>query len=79
MGEMTMVIKVALYDSEEQESGLTSSSSLDFVLPFPFSAAGGKWIRACRVNSSDREKRLSHPGWVHAWGFSPVCVRICRV
>lgn len=40
---------------------------------------GEVWIRTCRVNSSDREKRFSHPGNVHWWGFSPVWVRMWRV
>lgn len=46
--------------------------------PF-FRWAGLVWIRACRVSSSDREKRFSQPGKVHWWGFSPVWVRMCRV
>lgn len=37
------------------------------------------WMRAWRVSSSEREKRFSQPGYVHPNGFSPVCVRMCRV
>lgn len=37
------------------------------------------WIRECRVSSSEREKRFVHPGKVHACGFSPVWVLMCRV
>ena len=37
------------------------------------------WIRECRVSSSDRLKRLVHPGKWQACGFSPVCVRTCLV
>jgi len=36
-------------------------------------------IREWRVSSSDLEKRFSQEGKVHGKGFSPVCVRICRV
>lgn len=36
-------------------------------------------ILECRVSSSERLKRLEHPGKVQAWGFSPVCVRMWRV
>lgn len=36
-------------------------------------------MRTWRVSSSDREKRFSQLGKVHACGFSPVCVRMCRV
>ena len=36
-------------------------------------------IRKCRVSSSEREKRFSHPANVHACGFSPVWMRACRV
>lgn len=36
-------------------------------------------IRECLVSSSDRLNRLLQPGNWHACGFSPVCVRICRV
>lgn len=40
----------------------SSSECLLLFPPPPFSGAVGRWIRACRVSSSDREKRLSHPG-----------------
>ena len=36
-------------------------------------------ILECRVNSSEREKRFVQPWKLHAWGFSPVCVRMCLV
>lgn len=36
-------------------------------------------MRECRVSSSERENRFSHPGYEHRKGFSPVCVRMCRV
>lgn len=37
------------------------------------------WMREWRVSSSEREKRFSQPGKVQRKGFSPVCVRMCRV
>lgn len=40
---------------------------------------GEVWIRIWRVNSSEREKRFSHPGKLQWCGFSPVCVRMWRV
>ena len=67
---------------QEESKGPAALTSIGecFLLFDPlFSPAGGKWILACRVNSSDRENRLSQPGWVQACGFSPVCVRIWRV
>ena len=61
------------------ESGeLTSGECLLLLVP-PLSELDGMWILACLVNSSERENRLSQPGWVQAWGFSPVWVRMCRV
>lgn len=44
-----------------------------------FLTVGFVWILRCLVNSSDREKRFGHRSKVQRWGFSPVCVRMCRV
>jgi hypothetical protein len=46
---------------------------------FPRLELGLLCILECRVNSSDRENFLLHPGNWHACGFSPVCVLICLV
>lgn len=40
---------------------------------------GFVWILECLVSSSDLRNRLLQPGNEHEWGFSPVCVRMCRV
>lgn len=57
--------------------GRTSSDSSPFFLPFlPGTPAGPWWMRMCLVSSSDLENFLSQPGWLHACGFSPVCVRM---
>lgn len=36
-------------------------------------------ILECLVSSSDLENFFEQPGYWHACGFSPVCVRMCRV
>lgn len=45
-------------------------------LPRLFSPGGLLWIVMCLFNWSGRENFLPHPGWEHANGRSPVCVRI---
>src|SRR6201996_7906893 len=37
------------------------------------------WMRRWGVSPSEGLKRFEHPGWVQAWGFSPVWVRMWRV
>ena len=46
---------------------------------FPLRELGLLCILECLVSSSDRLKRFEQPGKAQACGFSPVCVRICRV
>jgi hypothetical protein len=60
---------------------VSASSSLFARLRAFFLGGAGSlvWMRECRVSSSEREKRFSHEGNVQMNGFSPVCVRMCRV
>ena len=57
--------------------GMAKSFDLDFVRAS--SCLSLLCILEWRVNSSEREKRFSHPRKVQANGFSPVWVRMWRV
>ena len=61
-------------------SNLTWSAGWIFFLRPRFPrGCGFVCILLCLVSSSLRLKRLVQPGKSHAWGFSPVCVRMCLV
>ena len=42
------------------------------------SASSASWLFMCVFRLYSCAKRLSHPGYVHAYGRSPVCVRVCE-
>jgi len=73
--------EMACLSSGRVGAGVTdgTAKSFDLDLVRPSSCLSLLCILEWRVNSSEREKRFSHPGKAQAKGFSPVCVRMWRV
>ena len=73
--------EMACLSSGRADEGLTDVAARSFGLDFvrASSCLSLLCILEWRVNSSEREKRFSHPRKVQGNGFSPVCVRMWRV